>query len=327
MNIRTVKTLLCSVALTVLIFTSGCNKNNRRRGPQDKADNVKVSEQIKAIPLAYIIPPHKNVTGKKMSELPKKLQDDYLYGTLAGEYGNYRLCEETLQKVYRQEPKSTDTIHNLGLVYFKQGKIDDAIKAWRRTLELDPGYFEAYYNLAIFMLDLGRIDDGIALLNECIKHEPFHEKARLALGFIHKLRNQNKEAIIHFKAFEHKDRGNINVLMALGELYLLEGLYDLSLQKFEAASRIDKKNGKIFYQLGAAYHRRNYPDLALENYKKASELMPNSPEPYLNIGDIYESQGEFASAMAAYDTALAIDPTNTYARRKSEKVKQSLLTN
>ena len=66
-------------------------------------------------------------------------------------------------------------------------------------------------------------------------------------------------------------------------------------------------------------------DNAIANYKRASELMPNFVDPYVNLGDIYANRREYASALASYNAALALYPTNSYASRKAKMVDTKLL--
>ena len=89
--------------------------------------------------------------------------------------------------------------------------------------------------------------------------------------------------------------------------------------------QIEKDNGKVFFQLGGAYHKRGLLDNAIANYKRAAELMPNYADPYINLGDIYASRKEYASSLASYNAALAIDPSNSYALRKAKAVEAKLL--
>jgi cytochrome c-type biogenesis protein CcmH/NrfG len=53
--------------------------------------------------------------------------------------------------------------------------------------------------------------------------------------------------------------------------------------------------------------------------------MPNHVDAYINLGDIYAGRNESASALASYNTALAIDPTNSYASRKAKLAEEKLL--
>jgi tetratricopeptide (TPR) repeat protein len=285
------------IAVSLLFSLTGCKK----RRSSKKVETIKLPENIRAITVEQLMPKATKVTGKFKNEIPDSVKDEYMYGTLAGQYGKVDTARKHL--------------------------LEKAIEEWKTTLELAPSYAETYYNLAIFMFDLRREEDALRLLETCIKYEPFHLKARYALGKMAQRKGKNKEAIRHFRAFQNKDKGDPRVLAALGELYLLEGQHDASLREFEAAARIDEKNPRLHYQLGVAYHRRNLLDHAILQYKRVVELSPDNVDAYVNLGDIYFHQNEFASALASYNAALAISPTNTYAARKAKMAEDKLLEN
>ena len=216
--------LFLLIISTAISFATGCGKKSNRSSSNNNS-TVRLSDSTKTIPLEQLLPKTDKVTGKYKSELPEKVTNDYMYGTIAGQYGKLDVCEKNILKSLKMEPLFIDAHHNLGLCYYKQGRINEAIK-------------ETYYNLAIFMFDMNRENDGIELLNRCVKLQPFHMKARYALGNICKQKGLNKQAILHFKAYESKDKGDPRVLTALGELYLLEGQDDESLKCFEHVARI-----------------------------------------------------------------------------------------
>ena len=115
--------LLLAVALTA--FTTGCGK---KKSSRNTTSNTKLSENTKNMPLSSLIPQTKVVTGKYKKELSEKVIDTYMYGTLAGQYGKLDVAEENLIKTLKQEPLFIEAHHNLGLCYYKQGRINDAVK-------------------------------------------------------------------------------------------------------------------------------------------------------------------------------------------------------
>jgi len=163
------------IAICLLSFQTGCRK---KRAERPKKTAARLSESTKNIKIEDLLPKNNVVTGKLKREIPEKIINEYMYGTLAGQYGKVDTAEEYLLKTIKMEPLFVDAHHNLGLAYYKQGRIDEAVKCWRKTLELAPNYAEAYYNLSIFMMALGRTDDAIKLLDVCTQYEPFHLKAR-----------------------------------------------------------------------------------------------------------------------------------------------------
>lgn len=57
-----------------------------------------------------------------------------------------------LRKALKIKDDSVETIANIGVLFMKQGKIDDALKMFKRALIFNPGFFTANYNLALIYI-------------------------------------------------------------------------------------------------------------------------------------------------------------------------------
>ena len=107
--------------ISIMFFQTGCKKKRKQRS---RAPKAKLSESIKNITLEELLPKSNIVTGRYKHNVSDKIANDYMYGTLAGQYGKIDTAEEYLIKVLKAEPLFIDAHHNLGLVYYKQGRID-----------------------------------------------------------------------------------------------------------------------------------------------------------------------------------------------------------
>ena len=50
-----------------------------------------------------------------------------------------------------------------------QGKLDEAIKAYKHAIAIKPDYTDAYYNMGIALKDQGKLDDAILSYKKAIK--------------------------------------------------------------------------------------------------------------------------------------------------------------
>jgi len=64
------------------------------------------------------------------------------------------------------------SLDNLGYVYYRLGRPQDALSCCRRALELSPGHAYAYKGQGVCLAQLGRLDDGVTSLLKAISIEP-----------------------------------------------------------------------------------------------------------------------------------------------------------
>lgn len=79
----------------------------------------------------------------------------------------------------RENPNDTDVLQQIAVTYTHIGMTDEAMRTYRRVLEVRPHAAGAHYGLAFLLLQRGRIDDGVAHLRAFLAHPPqFAEAAR-----------------------------------------------------------------------------------------------------------------------------------------------------
>ena len=72
----------------------------------------------------------------------------------------------------RENPNDTDVLQQIAVTYTHIGMTDEAIKTYRRVLELKPHAAGAHYGLAFLLLQRGSVDDGVAHLRAFLAHPP-----------------------------------------------------------------------------------------------------------------------------------------------------------
>jgi Flp pilus assembly protein TadD len=72
----------------------------------------------------------------------------------------------------RESPGDTDVLLQMGVVYTKIGTTDEALRVYRRVLELKPHASGAHYGLAFLLLGRGNRDDAISHLRAFLARPP-----------------------------------------------------------------------------------------------------------------------------------------------------------
>jgi Flp pilus assembly protein TadD len=73
-------------------------------------------------------------------------------------------------------------LNNLGVVYLRLGRIDDALNCFERCTKMSPDYDRPYLNIALIYKQQGRQSDARALLQAFASQHPANEEIRKALG-------------------------------------------------------------------------------------------------------------------------------------------------
>ena len=199
---------------------------------------------------------------------------------------------------------TADTINNLGSIYSRQGKYDEAIAQHERALRIKEKAFGAdHINTASTINNLGLTYDSQGKYNEAIAQ---YERA---------LRIKEKA----FGADHINTAGTIN---NLGVTYNSQGKYDEAIAQYERALRIYKKTfgadhintADTINNLGLTYDSQGKYDEAIAQYKRALRIKEkafgadhiNTADTINNLGSTYDSQGKYDEAIAQYERALRI---------------------
>jgi predicted TPR repeat methyltransferase len=75
-------------------------------------------------------------------------------------------------------PESAEALSNLGSLYRKQGRMDEAEKVLRRAIVIRPDFGDAWYNLSKTLIAQGKLNEGLLANSRAIASWPRHLQAR-----------------------------------------------------------------------------------------------------------------------------------------------------
>ena len=195
-----------------------------------------------------------------------------------------------------------------GIDFYQQGNYDAAIKEFQRSIALSPNssYTQDSYDYMVqSLLNLNRTDDAIKAYKQAIKLDPTNDSYHVNLGNIYFGVGRYDDAAAEYKAAVHIDPTSALNWYSLGQAYNKTGNYaeaEQAFKKIHGQSPLDAAFG-----LGQTYHLMGRYDDAVFELKSAIAINQNFGYTYFELGRVYADQKEFAKAQQQASILSSID--------------------
>jgi tetratricopeptide (TPR) repeat protein len=237
----------------------------------------------------------------------------------------------------------------MAMVSYKKGRINDAIEAFKKTVEIAPDNAFAHYGLAAAYIETGKYGEAIKELNRNLRFSPHDKGSIFRLKYVPKLRLPPEKEIKAARTAAAKDSDNPVVHHWLAVVLILMNIPEGVVDELRKAISLDPKNAEYHYDLayildmnddpgaieelrealrikpkyldaifllGEYYVNHEKIDDAIRMFKKAAKAAPENALPHYYLGSIYADQGMIKDARKELKQSLKLDPDNFEARRK-----------
>ncbi|UCD28571.1 MAG: tetratricopeptide repeat protein [Planctomycetota bacterium] len=225
---------------------------------------------------------------------------------------------------------------SLGIVLYKQGKINEAIAHYRKALQIAPNYPEALNNLAAALVHVGQIDEGIECYKKSLKIKKRHPHAHYNLANALVKKGNIDEAIYHYHQAMEFEPNYPYIYHKLARALMKKGSIDEGLARYQEALEMMPDKAVVHNSMALDLSRLNRTKEAIEHYTMALQLRPDYAQAHNNLGTLYARLEKLAEAIKHFEKAVKIDPKfseaynnlgGTYARLKQfDKARKHLQT-
>jgi tetratricopeptide (TPR) repeat protein len=161
-----------------------------------------------------------------------------------------------------------------GLKHLEQARYEQAIEAFRKALDLDPGLVTAHYDLGVAYFSLNQFDEARQAFEEVWSRSPGHRFAAYFLARLDLVRGDLDGAIRGFRALL-REKPVADELYYLGSAYFRKGEMQQAIQILQRASDMHSGDYRIPFLLALAYRKTGQARLA-ERQAALSEELRNS---------------------------------------------------
>jgi len=133
---------------------------------------------------------------------------------------DYDKAEQGFQAVLKQEPRNVSALGNLGVVYSRIGRSDQAIEVYRRALEVSPDDEAILLNLGLAYFKQDAHAQALPSFAKVVAIDPRNLQARELLAVCRVYLRDPTPAIQDLEALRASNPNDQNVLFLLGFAYL-----------------------------------------------------------------------------------------------------------
>jgi tetratricopeptide (TPR) repeat protein len=221
--------------------------------------------------------------------------------------GDYQAAERGFQTVLREEPRNVPALGNLGVIYSRTNRTDQAIAVYRRALQVSPDEKAILLNLGLAYLRKEDHVKALPLFARVVEIDPGHLQARQLLAVCRTYTGELAPAIRDLEALHAGAPHDENILFLLGFAYLKNHESGKAAAVFQ---QMLDATGPVRAQflLGKAHYEANLLTQAEESLLEVLRLDPGFPGAHSEMGRVYVSQRRNEDAVRELELALRDNP-------------------
>ena len=210
-------------------------------------------------------------------------------------------------KVVAEDPNVIDAWFSLGNACQRIHRYEEAIKYFKRALELKPDYDLPVINMANAYRALGNDEAALAGYEHYLTIDPKNGHVRYEIGQIYLDRGDAARAEQNFRQALEIDPRVAPALNAIGVLAYRRGDLPTAEREVRAALQVKSDVRLAHYNLALIAEERNDLQTAEAEYRHELEIHPDAYKAAFNLGRLYERLGNRSGQIAALRQAVGID--------------------
>lgn len=260
---------------------------------------------------------------------------------------DFMLAENLFKSLLEKEPDNIELLGELGSLFQKTGRDDDALAIYQQILDIDDKNLEAMNNLGSIYRKMKQYRESVSILEQGIIVDEHNIQLFYNLGFTYKEMEKYPGAIHCFEMVIAHNKDDVLAYNHLGSIYSLQGDYSKAIETLNRGVKVDPNHPVLHLNLAHAYEKvgnidaasleyeaalrskpgwfeaiDGYADLLLsrDNVTHAQDLVgqalslhPDSAGMHTKMGHVYSKLDSFSEAQAQYNEALSLEKNNTEA--------------
>jgi tetratricopeptide (TPR) repeat protein len=223
--------------------------------------------------------------------------------------GKLKEAIEAFKAALLINPKSAEYYNELSYTYGLLGQDAEAADAARKALDIEPNNSYAAAHLGHLYAKMKQYDEAIKIFQKAIELAPQKGRNYVDLGYVYLETGKYEDAIkVSQQAIRYKAPEIFIAYNNIGYAYQMMGQYEASVAALKQSIEIDPLYLRAYDNLGRTLFLLGRYEDAAEVLKKAIGMKPDEFSPHRNLGDVYMKLHRYTQAAEELEHATRIDP-------------------
>lgn len=244
----------------------------------------------------------------------------HLYESMAVSAGRSDYATQAVEEyklALNADPNSQQLQDGLADLYFKIGRIREAVSAAQDRIARDPDDVEAHELLGkVYLRSLGDMQTpqssqilklAITEYEKLAELKPKDIETHLLLGQLYGLNHDSVKAEAQFKQAQKIDGNSEEVALNLARLYSDEGDSNRAAQVLSGVP-VEDRSARLEYALGATYDQLKKPKEAAAAYQSSLDQEPGNVDAERGLANALLMQGKLDEALKILNEIVAAEP-------------------
>jgi tetratricopeptide (TPR) repeat protein len=217
-----------------------------------------------------------------------------------------------LEKLVTIQPPIKGLHHELGVAYYRTGKLLSARQAFEAAVKEDPTDLESVQMQGFTLYRLGQPAAAIPYLEQVRTWMPNADAdANYVLGLCYLNSARYDDARKSFATQYDEDPNSPGAYLLLGTMLMHANLPELAAQQAQKALDLSPNFPLAHFMVGeVALYKSNIP-LAITEFEAERRINPDYAPVYDRLGDAYLRTGRLIDSQKALTKAISLDTTTT----------------
>ena len=214
-------------------------------------------------------------------------RDGYLLANIYRRTGEFENAIRAYRRLIALEPDFAYAHYYLGFAHYKEGEFEEAQQALEQAIQLAAHHSNFHFTLGLLLYDMRNFEEALASFSRAIDLKPSLVEAIRHRGQTHSRLGEPGKAQQDYERVLEIEPDRLDDMHRLGTIYLQLRKWEEAESLFQRCLGTDAEDADAHYYLGEIALVYEHWEQAIAHFEKAIAIDPTHPEARLRVAHVY----------------------------------------